>query len=217
MCTFHLLNIAYRNRDFTAIFFLQLCECDGMWALSITILSTHTGRYCILRLISLSVYALEIPVMHRGLSNVNDGFCKLCLSACVHKATFKWISSPESAYKWNQFGKNAFGCIQPHKCYGFFPTPAQFLLNPFENYSIFIEHLQTLCVFVEWEKKKCHHMENCIVIKCTLHEMICLVIGREGEQKIECGEKCIPFLSLTVNANGRQCESDVDVAAPQWQ
>lgn len=89
MCTFHLLNIAYRNRDFTAIFFLQLCECDGMWALSITILSTHTGRYCILRLISLSVYALEIPVMHRGLSNVNDGFCKLCLSACVHKATFK--------------------------------------------------------------------------------------------------------------------------------
>lgn len=114
MCTFHLLNIAYRNRDFTAIFFLQLCECDGMWALSITILSTqtHTGRYCILRLISLSVYALEIPVMHRGLSNVNDGFCKLCLSACVHKATFKWISSPESAYKWNQFGKNAFGCTQ---------------------------------------------------------------------------------------------------------
>lgn len=79
-----------------------------------------------------------------------DGFYKLRLSACVHKATFKWISSPKSGSKEE---KNHRSCVE--KCFWPFKIErdggggcerrGKNAFNPFENYSIFIEHLQTLC------------------------------------------------------------------------
>ena len=88
--------LAYRNRDFIAIFRFDWDEAKNIWI-------SFKPTECIL--ISLSVCTWNSTVAHTDAVCVwvtafaTDGFYKLRLSACVHKATFKWISSPKSHIK----------------------------------------------------------------------------------------------------------------------
>lgn len=70
-----------------------------------------------------------------------DGFCKLLLSACMHKTTFKWISSPKTIQ--HRVGKSSFQLQQKKKTAPSFSIHLKIIQFPLSIYLRFAENFIT--------------------------------------------------------------------------